>query len=155
MPRRSTNPNSPRMFQLRLDPTNPTEKEMIEFFDNQSRWQNTMTFLIRNQMQASGTDDVFTALAMGATPVTPVASAPKAEKPVAKPVPQSSASQPVQTSEASSVAAPTPSPAPQAQPSQAPQQPVENFNPFAGNSNNGSNAGANLKANNDSFRDLM
>lgn len=154
MPRRSTNPNSPRMFQLRLDPTNPTEKEMIEFLDNQSRWQNTMTFLIRNQMQASGNGDVFTALAMGAAPTTPVAPAPNAEKPVAKSVPQSSASQPTQTSEANSVAAPTPSPAPKSQPSQAPQQPVENFNPFAGN-NNSSSAGADLKTNNDSFRDLM
>lgn len=154
MSRRSTNPNSPRMFQLRLDPTNPTEKEMIEFLDNQSRWQNTMTFLIRNQMQASGNGDVFTALAMGTAPVTPVAPAPKAEKPVAKSVPQSSASQPTQTSEASLVASPTPNPAPQAQPSQAPQQPVENFNPFAGN-NNGSSTGADLKTNNDSFRDLM
>lgn len=146
MTRRAKDPNAKRMFQLRLDPNDANEQALIQFLDGQARWQSTLTFLMKNHINQYGTGDVFVALASGQAPVAPSQATPK---PQAKPTPvEPKVEQPVE-----------PKPQPMAAPKPEPQQPQSNFapqpdmNPFDNNS--GSTAQADLKANNDSFRDLM
>lgn len=142
MARRSTNPNAKRMYQLRLDPKNPHDKELIEFLDNQNRWQMTMDYLLSSQIRDYGTDDVFVGLTQQG-----------AVKPVTKTVnndaPKSVASSSVEQPTASVV----PSSAQSSTPVSQPQSSVSFPNSFTPQTNQ--NSGQNLKQNNDAFRDLM
>lgn len=142
MARRSTNPNAKRMYQLRLDPKKPHDKELIEFLDNQNRWQMTMDYLLSSQIRDYGTDDVFVGLTQQG-----------AVKPVTKTVnndaPKSVASSSVEQPTASVV----PSSAQSSTPVSQPQSSVSFPNSFTPQTNQ--NSGQNLKQNNDAFRDLM
>lgn len=155
MTRRAKDPNAKRMFQLRLDPNNPNEKALIQFLDGQARWQSTLTFLMQNHINQYGSGDAFVALASGQAPVAQptqsgaVEPQPKAQPKLSQEINEPKVEQPVQ---------PEPQSAPTAAPKPAPQssfaQPQPDMNPFdSGNSS--TTTSANLKANNDSFRDLM
>lgn len=149
MTRRAKDPNAKRMFQLRLDPNDPNENALIQFLDGQARWQSTLTFLMKNHINQYGTGDVFVALASGQAPIAqPSVAKPQAKPTVSQPASEPKVEQPVQ-----------PEPQPTATPKPEPQQPQSNFapqpdmNPFDNNS--GSTSQADLKANNNSFRNLM
>lgn len=144
MPRRSTNPNAKRMYQLRLDPKNPHDKELIEFLDNQNRWQMTMDYLLSSQIRDYGTADVFVGL-------TQQGVTKPATKSVTNDAPKSVASSSVEQSTVSVTPSSAQSVAPVQQPQ--PQSSVSFPNSFTPQSNQ--NGGQNLKQNNDAFRDLM
>lgn len=148
MGRRAKNPNAIRMFQMRLDPTNAEDAQLIEFLDSQDRWQSSMKVLMQNQYQQTGSSDVFRAYALQSMGQTSTPSVPT-DKPTQTPVatPAKPVSQPT-----NSVSKPVEAPVSQVSLSNAGQHP--NVNQFA-NSQTNNPSGADLKNDNNSFRNLM
>lgn len=150
MGKRSNNPNAKRMYQLRLDPTNANEKAMIDFLDNQSKWQTTVSYLIKQQMTKFGNGDAF----MTMTNVEPVEKVDATSHNAEATSAQSSSNAPAQS--VSEQPKPQSSVAPSSvQPTPVTPQSASGFPAGFGGNASSQNADPDLKQNNNSFRDLM
>lgn len=150
MGKRSNNPNAKRMYQLRLDPTDVNEKAMIDFLDNQSKWQTTVSYLIKQQMAKFGNGDAF----MSMTDVEPVEKVDTTSHNAETTSAQSSSN--VTAQSVSEQPKPQSSVAPSSvQPTPTAPQSVSGFPAGFGGNASSQNVDPDLKQNNNSFRDLM